>query len=231
MIIGGIQKTSLIDFASKISCVLFAAGCNFDCPYCHNSELINGPFTSIDIEEIVAFLEKRRSLLDGVVITGGEPTLQKDLPAFCEKMKSLGFLLKLDTNGSQPKVVRSLIKNKQVDYIAMDVKTLPDHYFPHIAQHTSAETILESIHLIRNSGISHEFRTTCVKPFVDTDIIQKIARLINGADLFVLQQAIIGDTVLHPEFFDTVDWKIKPSELQSFQHFAAPFVKKTLIRS
>lgn len=231
MIIGGIQKTSLIDFAPKISCVLFTAGCNFDCPYCHNPELVKAPFTSIATEEIVAFLEKRQSLLDGVVITGGEPTLQKDLPAFCEKIKSLGFLLKLDTNGSRPEIVRSLIKNRQVDYIAMDVKTLPDHYFPHIAQHTSPETILKSIHLIRNSGISHEFRTTCVKPFVDTDIIKKIARLINGADLFVLQQAAIGDTVLRPEFFDSRDWKIKPSELQSFKHLVAPFVKKTLIRA
>lgn len=231
MIIGGIQKTSLIDFASKISCVLFTAGCNFDCPYCHNPELVNAPFTPIAQEEIFAFLEKRQSLLDGVVITGGEPTLHKDLPAFCEKIKSLGFLLKLDTNGSRPEILRSLIKNRQVDYIAMDVKTLPDHYFPDIAQHTSAETILESIHLIRNSGISHEFRTTCVKPFVTADIIQKIAHLIHGADLFVLQQAAIGDTVLHPDFFDTFDWKIKPSELKSFQHLAAPFVKKVSIRS
>jgi len=230
MILGGIQKNSLIDFPSKISCVIFTAGCNFDCPYCHNPELVNPPFTTIDPEDIFAFLKKRKFLLDGVVITGGEPTLQKDLFAFCKKIKSLGFPIKLDTNGSHPKIIQPLIKNKLIDYIAMDFKTLPEQYSPHIVRKIHPETILESIHLIKDSKIPHEFRTTCVKPFVDAEIIEKIAQIINGADLFVLQNANISNSILHPDFFQNYDWKFKKEELTSFQKIALPFVKKTMIR-
>ena len=230
MIIGGIQKNSLIDYSSKISCVIFTAGCNFDCPYCHNPELVNPPFTTIDPGDIFTFLDKRKYLLDGVVITGGEPTLQKGLSAFCKKIKSMGFPVKLDTNGSRPRIIQSLIESKQVDYIAMDVKTYPKYYFPNITQKIAPETIIDSINLIRNSKIPHEFRTTCVKPFVDSDIIKKISELIKDADLFVLQQANIDNMVLHPDFFTNQEWQFNTEEIKSFQNIAAPFVKSTLIR-
>lgn len=230
MIIGGLQKNSLIDYASKISCVIFTAGCNFHCPYCHNPELVNPPFTEINQEEIFRFLEKRKSLLGGVVITGGEPTLQKNLIEFCKKVKALGYPIKLDTNGSHPKIIRCLIETSQIDYIAMDIKTAPDQYMPFISKTISEDTILESIQLIKNSGVSHEFRTTCVKPFVDEDIIKEISLSIDGADLFVLQHANITNTVLDPEFFEDVAWKCSDPEIKSFQDIAAPFVKKTLIR-
>ncbi|MBC2716795.1 MAG: anaerobic ribonucleoside-triphosphate reductase activating protein [Desulfobacteraceae bacterium] len=230
MIIGGIQKNSLIDFPSKISCVIFTAGCNFDCPYCHNPELVNPPFTTINPEEIFAFLKKRKFLLDGVVITGGEPTLQQNLPDFCDQIKTLGFPIKMDTNGSRPEVIHSLIKKNLIDYIAMDIKTLPEKYSPHIAQNIHPDAILESIHSIKNSKIPHEFRTTCVKPFVDADIIFKITRIIEGADLFVLQKANICNSILHPEFFQNYDWKFVVEDITSFQKIASPFVKKTMIR-
>lgn len=230
MIIGGILKNSLIDFPAKISCVLFTAGCNFDCPYCHNPELVTPPFTSIDPEEIFAFLKKRKSLLDGVVITGGEPTLHTDLAAFCEKLKSLDYPVKLDTNGSQPHVVRALIQSRLIDYIAMDIKTTPENYAPHIAKKIDPDAILESIRLIKTASIAHEFRTTCVQPFVDAGKIMQIARLINGADLFVLQTANIGQSVLHPDFFTDKNWKVTNEEIISFQKIAAPFTGKTVIR-
>jgi len=230
MIIGGIQKHSLIDYSSKISCVIFTAGCNFDCPYCHNPELVNPPFTTIDQADIFAFLDKRKYLLDGVVITGGEPTLQKDLSAFCKKIKTMGFPIKIDTNGSHPRIIQSLIENKSVDYIAMDIKTHPSQYSPHITQKIAPKSIFESIDLIRNSQIPHEFRTTCVKPFINPDIIKKISRLIEGADLFVLQQAKINNPVLHPDFFTNQKWQFKTEEIKSFQTIAAPFVKNTLMR-
>ncbi len=230
MIIGGIQKSSLIDFPTKISCVLFTAGCNFDCPYCHNPELVKPPFTTMNPEEIFAFLNKRKSLLDGVVITGGEPTLQKNLLGFCEKIKALGFPIKLDTNGSHPQVIQSLIDNQLLDYIAMDIKTLPEKYSLYIAQNINPDSIFKSMHIIRHSKIPHEFRTTCVKPFLDADIIYKIAQGIDGADLFVLQKADIQNSILHPEFFQNHDWKFKNKEIESFQKIAAPFVKKTMIR-
>ena len=230
MILGGIQKNSLIDFPSKISCVIFTAGCNFDCPYCHNPDLVNPPFTTIHPEEIFTFLNKRKSLLDGVVITGGEPTLQKDLLAFCDQIKALGYPIKMDTNGSRPEVIQALIKSQLVDYIAMDVKTLPENYSPHITKKIGPGAILESINLIKNSKIPHEFRTTCLKPFVDAKIIAAISEIIDEADLFVLQNANISDSVLQPDFFRNISWKFEKEEITSFQKIALPFVKKTMIR-
>jgi pyruvate formate lyase activating enzyme len=230
MIIGGIQKNSLIDFPAKICCVIFTAGCNFDCPYCHNPELVKPPYTPINPEEIFAFLNKRKSLLDGVAITGGEPTLQKDLPEFCEQIKSIGIPIKIDTNGSRPKVIEFLLKNRLIDYIAMDVKTLPENYSPHIAQNILPADILQSIQLIKNSDIPHEFRTTCVKPFINEDIIYKIARIIKDADLFVLQKANIQNTVLHPDCFENQDSTFSADEIESFKKIVMPYVKKAMIR-
>lgn len=230
MIIGGIQKNSLIDFPSKISCVIFTAGCNFDCPYCHNPDLVSPPFTTLDPEEIFIFLKKRKSLLDGVVITGGEPTLHKDLFDFCHQIKSMGFPIKLDTNGSHPGTVQNLLKNHLIDYIAMDVKTIPEKYTPHLAKKTEAETILASIPIIINSGIPHEFRTTCIKPFVGNDIIHEISRMIKGADLYVLQKGNIENTILHPEFFQNREWRVNATEMAHFQKTASVFVKNTIIR-
>ncbi|PIP40536.1 MAG: anaerobic ribonucleoside-triphosphate reductase activating protein [Desulfobacterales bacterium CG23_combo_of_CG06-09_8_20_14_all_51_8] len=168
--------------------------------------------------------------MDGVVITGGEPTLHADLPEFCDRIKRLGFLIKLDTNGSSPDMIRSLFETRKIDYIAMDVKTLPENYPPHIAKNIPPETLYESIQIIKTSGISHEFRTTCAPPFVNTEIIGKIARIIEGADLFVLQKATIDRAILTPAFFVPYDRSFTPQELSRFQQAAAPFLKKILIR-
>lgn len=230
MIIGGIQKNSLIDFPAKICCVIFTAGCNFECPYCHNPELIRPPFTTINPEEIFVFLDKRKSLLDGVAITGGEPTLQKDLPDFCTRIKTFGYPIKIDTNGSRPKAIAFLIKNKLVDYIAMDIKSLPENYSPHIAKKVDPADILKSIHIIKTSGIPHEFRTTCVKPFVNADIIHKIAQLIDGANLFVLQKVSFQNTILYPVFFEDTDNQFSTEEIDSFQKSISPYVNETMIR-
>lgn len=230
MIIGGIQKNSLIDFPSKISCVLFTAGCNFHCPYCHNPELVRPPFTHLHLEGLFDFLENRKALLDGVVITGGEPTLHRDLPEFCDRIKHLGFAIKLDTNGSHPEILRTLIKSGRIDYIAMDIKTLPENYFPHISQDTPVKSFYETIRIIKSSGIGHEFRTTCAPPFVDAKIIESIARIIKGADLFVLQKAELDPSILNPAFFESYDQFFDTRDLTHFQQIAAPFLKKILVR-
>jgi len=230
VIIGGIQKNSLIDFPGKICCVIFTAGCNCDCPYCHNPALVSPPFSTINPEEIFEFLDKRKSLLDGVAITGGEPTLQPDLPEFCEQIKAFGFPIKMDTNGSRPKVIKRLIEDRLVDYIAMDIKTLPENYSPNITKKTIAEDIITSIDLIINSGTIHEFRTTCIKPFINEDIIVKIARLIEKADLFVLQKANIKNSILHPDFFKSRENVFSSDEINSFQKSVAPFLNKTIVR-
>ncbi|MCU0599381.1 MAG: anaerobic ribonucleoside-triphosphate reductase activating protein [Desulfobacterales bacterium] len=233
MRIGGIQKNSLIDYPQKISCVVFAAGCNFDCPYCHNPEIARPAAGSIglDIEDIVSFLKKRKALLDGVVVSGGEPTLQKNIFDFCQRIKSMGYPVKLDTNGSKPHIVKALIDRRLVDYIAMDVKTDPDRYTPLIAKEMDPALIRSSIQIIMESGVAHEFRTTCVKPIVNEADILTIARLIQGSCLYVLQKAHFHQSpVLHPEFFQYNNWQIDAHEIEKFRTVAADFVQTCMIR-
>ncbi len=233
MRIGGIQKNSLIDYPQKISCVVFTAGCNFDCPYCHNPEIARptAGSTGLDVEEIVSFLKKRKAFLDGVVISGGEPTLQTNIFDFCQRIKSMGYPLKLDTNGSKPHVIKELIDRRLVDYIAMDVKTDPDRYAPLIAKEMDPAVIRLSIQIIMESGIAHEFRTTCVKSIVDEADILTIARLIQGSDLYVLQKVHFHQTpVLHPEFFQNNNWQLDVQEIEKFRAVASEFVQTCMIR-
>ena len=234
MIFGGIQKNSLIDYPSKVSCVLFTQGCNFRCPYCHNPRLIpcrqKGSAT-IPADEVLSFLAQRKNWLDGVVVTGGEPTLQKDLFGFCGQLKEMGFSIKLDTNGSRPEAIEKLINGRRVDYIAMDIKTDPDRYAPVFTAIEDVRCIRESINTILASGLDHEFRTTCVKPFVDADAIRVIGHSIGGAQKYVLQQAqYIEGHVLDPGFFKTQDWQFDAALLSTLCDIAAGFVKACCIR-
>lgn len=201
--LGGIQKQSLIDFPGRLSCVLFLTGCNLDCPYCHNPALARGEVPDPEapgIEEAMDFLKWRRNFLDGVVISGGEPTIHPGLERLCADIRALGYPVKLDTNGSRPAVVERLIDRGLVDYIAMDVKTHPLLYRHHFRSACDPAAFLESIRLVIDSGIDHEFRTTCVRPLVSPGIIDAIARLIAGARRFVLQQFRPSE-ILRPDFF------------------------------
>ncbi|MDD2388598.1 MAG: anaerobic ribonucleoside-triphosphate reductase activating protein [Desulfobacterales bacterium] len=232
MRLGGLQKTSLIDYPGKISCVIFLSGCNFDCPFCHNPELANGVTASpdeLDKNQLYAFLEKRRGLLDGVVISGGEPTLQEDLFLLCEDIKQMGYPVKLDTNGSRPLVIRELIDKRLIDYIAMDVKTDPLKYCRLIQKNCNFEKILSSIQIILASGLPHEFRTTCAPALIDEEDIRTICRLIQGARLYALQK-FHPDTVLHPDFFQNNNVCINDGQLQDFKSIATPWVNQCIIR-
>ena len=232
MIFGGIQKTSLIDYPQKVSCILFLSGCNFRCPYCHNPQLVAETKTPPDFlteKWFLQFLEKRKGFLDGVVVSGGEPTLQNRLPSLCKKIKALGYPIKIDTNGSRPEILRRLIDDKLVDYIAMDIKTVPESYYPHIAKENRPETILSSIRIILESKIDHEFRTTCVRPFITEEIIRKITVLIEGADRFILQQ--FQDTgILNPAFFDDTSAPFTGSELRQLQTLSQPYAGICTVR-
>ena len=184
MLIGGFQKSSLIDFKGKIAAIVFTTGCNFSCPYCHNPELVNpdiGQFGARNIKEcdIIDFLKTRKNKLDGVVITGGEPTLQKDLADFIKKIKELNFLVKLDTNGSNPSVVKDYINQGLIDYIAMDIKTSPDEYKKVIRHDIDIEKIEESMKIIVDSPVDYEFRTTVVKNLLTYDSFVKINNVFN----------------------------------------------------
>jgi pyruvate formate lyase activating enzyme len=229
---GGLQKASLIDYPEKVSCVLFFSGCNFECPYCHNPQLAKGcikvaPFRNG--EGIYGFLERRRTFLDGVVISGGEPTLDKDLVTLCEKIKRMGYPIKLDTNGSRPDIIEKLIHEDLVDYIAMDVKTDLFHYAPFIQKDPDPALILRSIEAVMTSAPDYEFRTTCVRPFVDEKSIESIARTIGGAKLYVLQPFRPGE-VLHPEFFRGQETVYDKDQMTVLQSIAAPWVEACIVR-
>ncbi|GBC63681.1 anaerobic ribonucleoside-triphosphate reductase activating protein [Desulfonema ishimotonii] len=232
MIFGGLQKNSFIDYPGKISCVLFTSGCNFDCPYCHNPDLVRGCRDCprfLGEKTVYDFLEQRRGCLDGVVISGGEPTLHDDLIGLCERVKKMGYPVKLDTNGSRPEVVRELIDRELVDYLAMDIKTDPMKYSPLIRKKGDPASIFSSIRLIMNSGIPYEFKTTCVRPLVDEQIIENICHLIQGARLYALQQFHEAD-VLHPEFFDRDDCLLSHDALTGFKAIADEWVETCIVR-
>jgi pyruvate formate lyase activating enzyme len=189
MNIGGFQKVSLIDDPGRICAVVFTQGCNFRCPYCHNPELVDparfGP--PLNEAEILAFLERRRGTLDGVSITGGEPTLQPDLAVFAARLKDMGFRVKIDTNGSRPEVLRDLIERRRVDALAMDVKGPLKKYERLTGVKASGRAIRESIGLILASGLAHEFRTTAVPSLLTEQDFRPIGRLVEGAASFIVQ--------------------------------------------
>lgn len=188
MILAGLQKNSMIDFPGKLSCVVFLTGCNFSCAYCHNPDLARGIYPqSMTMDELSAFLNERRHFLEGVVITGGEPTLWPQLPDLCRVIREQGLAVKLDTNGSRPAMLMDLIESGQLDYIAMDIKTVPDRYAPAFCDHQNAAGICQSIDIIKNCSLDYEFRTTCAKPLINESIIEQIALRIQGARRFNLQ--------------------------------------------
>lgn len=185
MIIGGLQKTSLLDFPEKIAAIVFTMGCNFRCGYCHNPELING---EAKIEEVFEFLKTRQGKLDGVVITGGEPCLQKDLPEFIKQVKELGFAVKLDTNGSFPEMLEKVLPD--LDYVAMDIKAPLEKYSQIVNVDVDTSKILKSIEILKNGGVDYEFRTTVVKSQLSFEDFEKIGQLIQGAPRYYLQKFV-----------------------------------------
>jgi pyruvate formate lyase activating enzyme len=178
LFIGALQKTTLTDFPGKVACIVFLVNCNFKCKFCYNKELTAHKYFKkskrqlIEEKDFFAFLESKRKMLDGVVITGGEPTMSPGLHNFVKKIKALGFSVKLDTNGTNPGTVKKLLSENLLDYIAMDVKATPTKYFEITQSKIPFETILESIDLIRASGVAHEFRTTLYPKLTKADLVE-----------------------------------------------------------
>lgn len=230
VILAGWQKNSLIDYPGKVSCVAFLSGCNFTCPYCHNPELARGAYPRrISENRLLAFLIPRRQLIDGVVISGGEPTLNPRLAQLCRSIHDVGLAVKLDTNGSRPGVLSHLIDQGLVDYIAMDIKTAPDRYAPPLAPAESATAVTRSIRIIMDAGLDYEFRTTCVRPFVDASALTAIAAAIQGARQLTLQ-TFQPVHLLNPDFFAQVDPGFTPEQMHHLRDLAAPHVHRCLIR-
>lgn len=197
MKIGGLQRVSLIEYPGKIGAVIFTQGCNFRCAYCHNPELVDpgryGPV--IPESEVLAFLNKRRGKLEAVTVTGGEPTLQPDLESFLQACRKIGYLIKLDTNGSNPDVLERVIRQRLADYLAMDVKGPLARYRQIASANVDAPKIERSIALIATSGIPYEFRTTVVRSQLDLEDLISVATLVRHARRYVLQPFIPGKTL------------------------------------
>jgi len=230
MIIAGLQKSTLIDYPGKVACVVFFTGCNFSCPYCHNPELARGRFPQrITRGQLLDFLIPRKNLLDGVAISGGEPTLTPELATLCRLIHDLGLLVKLDTNGSRPDILEQLLDDQLVDYVAMDVKTAMDLYAPPLAPTDASLSVRKSIQLILSKARDYEFRTTCVKPFVDEAIMARIAATIRGARRYALQPCR-PETVMDPSFFNGSRAGFSREEMGRLKAIAAPHVETCFIR-
>ena len=201
MQIAGLQKTSLVDYPAKIASVIFTLGCNFRCPYCHNPNLIATVSSDNLFDETVVFdfLKQRQGKIDAIVVSGGEPTLQKDLITFFMKVKELGFLTKLDTNGSNPDILLNLVNSNLVDYIAMDIKSPLEKYSNVVGRNVDILKIQESIDILMQCGVDYEFRTTIVKSQLSINDFEKIGHLLSAAKRYYLQK-FVNKTTLDFDF-------------------------------
>lgn len=200
MLILGLQKLTLLDYPGRTACTVFTGGCNFRCPFCHNAPLVipgreQEPYTE---EEVLSYLKKRAGLLDGVCVTGGEPTLQEDLEAFLRQVKALDYPVKLDTNGSRPEALRALLRQGLLDYVAMDVKSSPEEYARACGVPVDLEKVNESIDLLLSGCVDYEFRTTVVAGLHTPQIIEQTARRIAGAKRYFLQAFVDSGDLITP---------------------------------
>lgn len=186
----GLQKMTLLDFPGKVACTIFTGGCNFRCPFCHNAGLVTKIDKSLSYDErdIIEFLKERKGRLDGVCLTGGEPLLWRETAAFLQRVKQLGYLVKLDTNGSYPDRLKEVIDSEAVDYVAMDIKNSKEKYAATVGlEEFDLAPIERSMGILMDSGVDYEFRTTVVHPLHEVEDIEKIGRWIKGAKRYFLQ--------------------------------------------
>ncbi len=230
IIFKGIQKTTLIDFPGKVACTLFMSGCNFRCPFCYNKHLVFDEDTGVKITEaeVFDFFKERKGFLDGVCITGGEPTLNKDLPAFLKKTKATGLLTKLDTNGSSPEMLKILFEKNLLDFVSMDIKSSKKGYEKAAGIKADLKKIEESIALIKNSGIDYEFRTTLVPKIHSEQDVLEIGKWLKGSKSFFLQQFNSEIDLLDSKLQGTSSFSAK--KMQNFAKILTPFFDKVGVR-
>ena len=228
MHISGLQKLTLMDFPEVVSCIVFTQGCNFRCPFCHNSSLVNGAGDcEISEAEVLDFLKERKKLLDGVVITGGEPTLNKDIADFLKKIKDLGYLIKLDTNGTNPDLLKKLVADKLVDYVAMDIKNCPEKYEKAAGVNKFMEKVSQSKDFLLTGAVDYEFRTTVVKGIHTKDDLISLAKWIAGAKKYYLQQYKNSGDIISPEGLSS----FSQEEMNDFLSAVSPIINSSKIRN
>ncbi|MDD3221031.1 MAG: anaerobic ribonucleoside-triphosphate reductase activating protein [Clostridia bacterium] len=203
MEIKGLAKTTLLDYPGHVAATLFVGGCQFKCPFCHNGSLVTkaSQLPNIPLDEVYSFLKKRKGVLDGVCVTGGEPTFQPDLKELLRDIKDMGYLVKLDTNGYDPTQLDHLFKEGLVDYVAMDIKNSPEKYAKTVGRtNLDINRIKLSVELIRESGLDYEFRTTIVKELHSIDDMHAIAEWLKGSRAYYLQSYVASEDVIMPVF-------------------------------
>lgn len=227
MKIAGMEKITLLDYPEKIACIIFTRGCNFKCPFCQNSDLINCQTVGdISEEDVFKYLEKRKNILDGVVISGGEPTLQPNLKKFIKRVKELGLLVKLDSNGFRPDILEDLINNNLIDYVAMDIKNSLNKYGMTCGiKDINTQNILKSIAIIKMSNIDHEFRTTIIKEHHEIKDIEDIIKIIGKNSKYYLQNFKNSEYVLDKTLHGFSD-----DELKNMQIYFKDVDKNLIIR-
>lgn len=227
MRLGGLQRCSFIDYPGKMCAIVFTTGCNFHCPYCHNPELVDETAEDIPLDDFFAFLETRRGKLDAVTITGGEPTVHVDLLSFIERIKEMGFLIKLDSNGTRVSVLREAIERKLVDYVAMDIKSPLTKYSATVARPVDCASVAASIALLKEDKVPYEFRTTVIKSMLDTDDFHQIGKEIYGARIYYLQK-FIPTKLLNPGFIRKTTYT--DTEFSALQQLMSQYVQTCEIR-
>ncbi len=221
MIIQGLQKLTILDFPGKVACIVFTAGCSFRCPFCHNAALVRCEGESISEDEVLSYLKKRQGILDGVVITGGEPTIQKGLKEFILKIKNFGYNIKLDTNGYHPEVLEELLNEGLIDYVAMDIKNSKERYAVTAGlQNIDISRIERSIEILKNGNIPYEFRVTTMQEFHSEKEIKSIGEWAKGAKKFFIQSFRDSGDILGGTFTALDDAKIA-----EFKQILSKFVK------
>lgn len=228
MRISGLQKMTLLDFPGLVACTVFLPGCNLRCPFCHNASLVlpeRMTEPAMSQEELLAFLESRTGKLDGVCITGGEPTMHKDLPILLRQIKDMGFRVKLDTNGTRPQVLRQLLAQGLPDYIAMDIKNSPDRYRETCGGVEVLPQVRESAALIMESGIDYEFRTTVASPLHSPGELAEIGRWLQGAKAYFIQKFVDSGDLVAPGLSALSD-----AEMEALLHAVTPYIPNTRLR-
>ncbi|MEA3465158.1 MAG: anaerobic ribonucleoside-triphosphate reductase activating protein [Thermodesulfobacteriota bacterium] len=229
MAIKGFQGTSLLDFPGRVASLIFYGGCNLSCPFCHNPALVQNPhhYPDIPIADVMAMLEQRCGFIDGVVISGGEPTLDPDLAVLLRQIKQLELQVKLDTNGLRPAVLESLLDQRLLDYVGIDIKTALPRYTELHHSSVDVDAVMRSVMLLKQVDIEVEFRTTCVPGLVEEDEIHAVGALLHGAPLWVLQQ-FVAETAMAPAMQQCAPHSV--STLGEFAIIAEGYVGKVFIR-
>lgn len=227
MKIAGYEKMSLVDYDGKVACTVFTSGCNFRCGFCHNSALVVpvNAFPQVESEEFFSYLEKRRGILDGVCVSGGEPTLASDLPLFCQKIKDLGYSIKLDTNGTNPDMVKKLANDKLCDYFAMDIKSSLSNYPLITKSNVDITKISETVDFFLSGQVDYEFRTTIFNEFHTREEMEQIGKWIKGAKKYFLQKFVSGENCIE-QGFTTID----EQTAKEFVEILKPYIPNTKLR-